>query len=141
MSKETTFVIIKPNAMKKNAIGAIMDKFEKNHFRVIGAKLIQISEAQCKEFYVEHKERPFFNDLVEFMTSSPVFLMALSCENAVKKARDIMGATNPEEAADGTVRKIWGDNVGENAIHGSDSLESAQRELALFFAQSELING
>lgn len=138
--EELTFSIIKPNAIKKNAIGAIIEKFETSGLKIAAAKLAHLTEAQCQEFYQEHKERPFFGELVSFMTSGPVMLMALSGENAVLKNRQIMGATNPEEAADGTIRALYGDNVGENAVHGSDSPESAERELGLFFEKSELVN-
>ncbi len=137
---EVTFSIIKPNAMKKNAIGAIINKFESNGLQIAAAKLVQLTKQQCEEFYAEHKERPFFGELVTFMTSGPVMLMALSGENAVAKNREIMGTTNPSEAAEGTIRKEFGDNVGENAVHGSDSPESAQRELSLFFEDYEIVN-
>ena len=140
MSTEQTFSIIKPNAMKKNAIGAIMTKFETNGLKIAGAKLTKLSKQQCEEFYAEHKERPFFGELVEFMTSGPVMLMCLSGENAVAKNRDLMGATNPAEAAPGTLRKEFGDSMGENAVHGSDSPESARRELGLFFEDFEICN-
>jgi nucleoside-diphosphate kinase len=140
MAKETTFSIIKPNAVKKNAIGAIIKKFEDNGLKVAAAKLVVLKRSKCEEFYAEHKARPFFGELVDFMTSGPVVLMALTGENAVLKNREIMGATNPKDAAPGTIRKEYGDNVGENAVHGSDSSQSAQRELALFFEKSELVN-
>ena len=140
MSIETTFSIIKPNAVKKNAIGAIIAKFEENGLKVSAAKLVRLSKAQCEEFYAEHKERPFFGELVSFMTSGPVLLMALTGENAVMRNREIMGATDPKKAAPGTIRALFGDNVGENAVHGSDSAASAQRELGLFFKNEEFVN-
>ncbi|MCB0378809.1 MAG: nucleoside-diphosphate kinase [Bdellovibrionales bacterium] len=140
MSKELTFSIIKPNAMNKNAIGAIINKFESNGLKIAAAKLVKLTKQQCEEFYAEHKERPFFGELVSFMTSGPVMLMCLSGENAVAKNREIMGATNPTDAAPGTIRAEFGDNVGENAVHGSDSPTSAQRELALFFEDYEIVN-
>ncbi len=140
MSIETTFSIIKPNAVKKNAIGAIISKFEKNGLKVAAAKLVRLSKAQCEEFYAEHKARPFFGELVSFMTSGPVLLMALAGENAVTRNREIMGATDPKKAAPGTIRAEWGDNVGENAVHGSDSAASAERELKLFFKSDEFVN-
>ena len=140
MTKEMTFSIIKPNAVKKNAIGPIIDLFEKNGLKITAAKLVTLSKAQCEEFYAEHKARPFFGELVSFMTSGPVMLMALSGEGAVMKNREIMGATDPAKAAEGTIRKLFGDNVGENAAHGSDSAESATRELALFFKETEFVN-
>lgn len=141
MSKELTFSIIKPNAVKKNVIGDIVTQFEKSDLKVAAAKLTILSRKKCEEFYAEHRERPFFGELVDFMTSGPVLLMALSGENAVAKNREIMGATDPKKAAPGTIRAKHGDNVGENAVHGSDSLESAARELALFFEKSEIVNG
>jgi len=140
MSIETTFSIIKPNAVKKNAIGSIIAMFEKNGLKIAAAKLVKLEKAQCEEFYAEHKERPFFGELVSFMTSGPVVLMALKGENAVMRNREIMGATDPKKAAPGTIRAKHGDSVGENAVHGSDSPESAAREIQLFFEKSELVN-
>jgi len=140
MSIEKTFSIIKPNAMNKNAIGAIINKFETSGLKIAAAKLTQISKEQCEEFYAEHKERPFFGELVDFMTSGPVMLMCLSGESAISRNREIMGATNPAEAAEGTLRKDFGDSMGENAVHGSDSSASAARELGLFFDASEICN-
>jgi nucleoside-diphosphate kinase len=140
MKKEMTFSIIKPNAVKKNAIGDIIAIFEKNGLKIAAAKLVTLSKPLCEEFYAEHKARPFFGELVSFMTSGPVMLMALSGEGAVMKNREIMGATDPAKAAPGTLRKLFGDNVGENAVHGSDSADSAARELALFFKDTEFVN-
>ena len=140
MAVETTFSIIKPNAIKKNAIGAIINKFENNGLKIAAAKFVNLERSKAEEFYAEHKERPFFGELVDFMTSGPIMLMALTGEDAIAKNREIMGATNPEEAAEGTIRKEFGDNVGENAVHGSDSPASAERELSLFFEKSELVN-
>jgi nucleoside-diphosphate kinase len=140
MAVEQTFSIIKPNAIKKNSVGAIITKFEKAGLKVAAARLIKMDRRKAEEFYAEHKARPFFGELVDFMTSAPVMIMALSGENAVLKNREIMGATNPKDAAPGTIRKEFGDSVGENAVHGSDSQASAQRELALFFEKSELVN-
>ena len=140
MANELTFSIIKPNAMKKNAIGAIINKFESNGLKIAASKMVHLTKAQCEEFYAEHSERPFFGELVTFMTSGPVMLMCLSGEGAVLKNREIMGATNPSEAATGTIRAEFGDSVGENAVHGSDSTESAQRELGLFFESHEFVN-
>lgn len=137
---EQTLSIIKPNAVKKNALGDIINQFESNGLKIAAAKLTVIPRSQCEEFYAEHKERPFFPELVEFMTSGPVMLMVLSGENAIARHREILGATNPAEAAEGTVRKKWGDNVGENAAHGSDSAASADREVALFFNKDEIVN-
>ena len=140
MATEMTFSIIKPNAIKKNAIGPIIGKFEENGLKIAAAKLVTLDRGKCEEFYAEHKERPFFGELVDFMTSGPVMLMALSGEGAIMKNRDIMGATNPADAAEGTIRKLFGDSVGENAVHGSDSPASAERELSLFFEKTEFVN-
>ena len=124
--------------MNKNVIGKITDKWESAGLNIAGMKMIHMSQEKAQEFYAEHKERPFFGELVEFMTSRPVVLLALKGENAVLKNREIMGATNPEEAEEGTIRKLFGDNVGENAVHGSDSTASAERELGLFFEKNEI---
>lgn len=140
MSIETTFSIIKPNAVKKNAIGAIITKFEENGLKIAAAKLTLLTKPLCEEFYAEHKARPFFGELVSFMTSGPVMLMALHGENAVLRNREIMGATDPKKAAPGTIRALFGDNMGENAVHGSDSADSAKRELGLFFKKEEFVN-
>ena len=140
MAKELTFSIIKPNAVKKGAIGGVITQFEKNGLKVAAAKMTVISRKKCEEFYAEHKARPFFGELVDFMTSGPVVLMALSGEGAVMKNREIMGATDPKKAAPGTIRALFGDSVGENAVHGSDSPESASRELSLFFEKTEFVN-
>jgi nucleoside-diphosphate kinase len=136
---EKTFSIIKPNAINKNVIGEIMTTFESNGLQIAAAKLTNIPKAQCEEFYAEHKERPFFGELVEFMTSGPVMLMVLKGENAVMRNREIMGATNPAQAAEGTLRKRFGDSMGENAVHGSDSKDSAAREIGIFFKKEEIV--
>ncbi len=140
MALETTFSIIKPNAVNKNAMGAIINKFEQNDLKVAAAKLIHMERPKCEEFYAEHNERPFFGELVDFMTSGPVMVMALTGENAVLKNREMMGATNPAEAEAGTIRAEFGDSMGENAVHGSDSTDSAARELNLFFDKNEFVN-
>lgn len=140
MATEQTFSIIKPNAVKKNAIGPIIAKFEQNGLKIAAAKLVKLDRAKCEEFYAEHKARPFFGELVDFMTSGPVMLMCLSGENAVMRNREIMGATDPAKAAPGTIRKEFGDSMGENAVHGSDSVDSAKRELGLFFSANEIVN-
>lgn len=140
MAIETTFSIIKPNAVKKHVIGSILQLFEKNDLKIAAMKLTNIEKAKCEEFYAEHKERPFFGELVSFMTSGPVVLLALKGENAVARNREIMGATDPKKAAPGTLRALFGDNVGENAVHGSDSADSAARELKIFFEQKEFAN-
>ncbi|MGE0633013.1 MAG: nucleoside-diphosphate kinase [Pseudobdellovibrionaceae bacterium] len=140
MANEQTFSIIKPNAVKKNAMGDIIATFEKNGLKIAACKLAVISKSKCEEFYAEHKERPFFGELVSFMTSGPVMLMCLSGDNAVAKNREIMGATDPKKAAPGTIRAKHGDSMGENAVHGSDSPTSAARELSLFFEKNEICN-
>jgi nucleoside-diphosphate kinase len=140
MAIEQTFSIIKPNAMKKNAIGDIVSMFEANGLKIAAAKIQILSKSKAEEFYAEHKARPFFGELVSFMTSGPVMLMCLQGEGAVLKNREIMGATDPKKATAGTIRSKFGDNVGENAVHGSDSAESAARELALFFEKQEICN-
>lgn len=140
MAMEKTFSIIKPNAMKKNCLGDIVSMFEANGLKIAAAKITVLSKSKAEEFYAEHKARPFFGELVSFMTSGPVMLMCLAGENAVLKNREIMGATDPKKATPGTVRFKFGDNVGENAVHGSDSLASAERELALFFEKNEICN-
>jgi nucleoside-diphosphate kinase len=140
MAVERTFSIIKPNAVKKNAVGDIIHTFEAQGLKVAAAKLTMLSKEKCELFYAEHKERPFFGELVSFMTSGPVMLMCLVGENAVLKNREIMGATDPKKAALGTIRAKHGDSMGENAVHGSDSFTSAERELAIFFDKHELVN-
>jgi nucleoside-diphosphate kinase len=140
MAIEQTFSIIKPNAMKKNAIGDIVSMFEANGLKIAAAKIVVLTADKAGEFYAEHKARPFFGELVSFMTSGPVMLMCLQGEGAVLKNREIMGATDPKKANPGTVRSKFGDNMGENAVHGSDSVESAARELALFFEKHEICN-
>jgi nucleoside-diphosphate kinase len=140
MSVEKTFSIIKPNAMKKNKIGEMIAIFEKNGLKIAAAKICVLSKEKAELFYAEHKERPFFGELVSFMTSGPVMLMCLAGEGAVMKNREIMGATDPKKAAPGTLRALYGDSVGENACHGSDSLDSAKRELAIFFDKHEICN-
>ena len=140
MAIEKTFSIIKPNATEDNNIGNIIAMFEKNDLRIAAAKFTRLSKEKAEGFYIEHKDRPFFGELVEFMTSGPVMLMCLEGENAVAKNREIMGATNPAEAAEGTVRKLYAKSIGENAVHGSDSPQSAERELAYFFEKDELVD-
>jgi nucleoside-diphosphate kinase len=140
MAIEKTFSIIKPNATADNNIGNIISIFESKGLRIAAAKFTQLSKEKAEGFYIEHKERPFFGELVDFMTSGPVMLMCLEGENAVAANREIMGATNPAEAAEGTIRKLYAKSIGENAVHGSDSPESAERELAYFFEKNELID-
>lgn len=138
MAIERTFSIIKPDAVSKNIIGDIYSRFEKNGLRIVAAKMLHLSKDQAEGFYAEHKERGFFNDLVAFMTSGPVIIQVLEGENAVLKHREIMGATNPKEAAPGTIRADFANSIDENAVHGSDALESAKREIAYFFSDNEL---
>jgi nucleoside-diphosphate kinase len=140
MAVEKTFSIIKPNSTIDNNIGNIIAIFEKNGLRIAAAKFTQLSKEKAEGFYIEHKERPFFGELVDFMTSGPVMLMSLEGENAVMKNREIMGATNPAEATDGTIRKLYAKSIGENSVHGSDSAAAAERELAYFFDKNELVN-
>jgi len=136
---ERTLSIIKPDAVKKNVIGKIVDRFESNGLRIAAMKKVQLSEKDAGEFYAVHRERPFFGELVEFMTSGPVVVMVLEGENAVAKNRELMGATNPKEAAPGTIRADFAESIDANAVHGSDSLENAAKEIAFFFAQREIL--
>ena len=136
---EQTLSIIKPDAVKKGVIGKIIDRFESNSLRIAAMKKVQLSEQDAAEFYAVHKERPFFGELVEFMTSGPVVVMVLEGENAVVKNRELMGATNPKEAAPGTIRADFAESIDANAVHGSDSLENAKTEIAFFFAQREIV--
>lgn len=140
MSIEKTFSIIKPNAVEDNNIGNIMARFEKEGLKIAAAKLVQLSKEKAEGFYIEHKERPFFGSLVNFMTSGPVVLMVLQGENAVERNRQIMGATNPNDAAPGTLRKLYAKSIEANAVHGSDSKASADREIAYFFDTNEVKN-
>ena len=134
-----TFAIIKPDAVKAGNTGKIYDRIIQAGFQIISAKLLKMSEEQAKGFYAVHKERPFFDDLTGFMTSGPCMVLALKKENAVESWRTTIGATNPEDADENTIRKDFATNVQENAVHGSDSDENAQKEIAFFFADSELL--
>ncbi len=136
---ERTLSIIKPDAVAKNVIGKIIDRFETNGLRIAAMKKIKLAKEDAAKFYEVHKERPFFNDLVEYMTSGPVVVMVLEGENAVAKNRELMGATDPKEAAPGTIRADFAESIEANAVHGSDSLENAQKEIAFFFAQREIL--
>lgn len=140
MAIERTFSIIKPNSVESNDIGGIISRFEKNGLHIAAAKLVKLTKEKAEGFYAEHKARPFFGELVEFMTRSPVMLLCLEGENAVAKNREVMGATNPAQAAEGTIRKDFAKSIGENAVHGSDSVEAAKRELSYFFEPSEIVN-
>ncbi|MGM0672317.1 nucleoside-diphosphate kinase [Thioalkalivibrio sp.] len=133
MAVERTLSIIKPDAVAKNVIGDIIGRFEKGGLKVVGARMMHLSREQAEGFYDVHKERPFFNDLVEFMISGPVLVQVLEGEDAIAKNRDIMGATNPKEAAPGTIRADFAVSIDENAVHGSDAPETAEREIAFFF--------
>lgn len=135
---ERTLSIIKPNAVLDNNIGNVIKRFEDEGLRIAAAKLVHLSKEKAEGFYIEHKERPFFGELVAFMTSAPVMIMALEGEGAVDKNREIMGATNPAEAAENTLRKLYAKSIGENAVHGSDSLASAEREINYFFDKNEV---
>lgn len=135
---EKTFLMIKPDGVQRNLIGDIVARFEQKGFKLVGAKLMTISTDLAEKHYGEHKERPFFGELVDFITSGPVFAMVWEGENVVSTARTMMGKTNPSEAQPGTIRGDYGINVGKNIIHGSDSLESASREIGLFFDDQEL---
>ncbi|MFZ3578166.1 nucleoside-diphosphate kinase [Virgibacillus sp. DJP39] len=136
---EKTFLMVKPDGVQRNLIGEIVKRFESKGFKLVGAKLMVISDDLAKTHYGEHKERPFFGELVDFITSGPVFAMAWEGENVIKSARDMMGATNPSDATSGTIRGDYAMTVGKNIIHGSDSPESAERELNLFFDEKDLI--
>src|SRR5690606_34326064 len=137
---EKTFLMVKPDGVQRNLIGDIVSRFEAKGFKLVGAKLMLISNELAEQHYGEHKERPFFGELVDFITSGPVFAMVWEGENVIATARNMMGKTNPSEAAPGTIRGDYGLTVGKNVIHGSDSPESAEREINLFFAPDELIS-
>lgn len=138
MAIERTLSIIKPDAVAKNVIGEIYTRFEKAGLKIVAAKMMHLSQEKAEGFYAEHKERPFFKDLVSFMTSGPVIVQVLEGENAVLTHRDLMGATNPAEAAAGTIRADFAQSIDENAVHGSDSVESAAREVSYFFSDDEV---
>lgn len=139
MAKEQTLSIIKPDAVSKNHIGVIIDRLEKAGLKVIAAKMKHLSKEEAEGFYAVHKERPFFKDLVNFMISGPVLIMVLEGENAILKNRDVMGATNPEEAAPGTIRADFAKTIDENAVHGSDAPETAKFEISYFFGPKEIL--
>jgi nucleoside-diphosphate kinase len=138
MALERTFSIIKPDAVAKNVIGQIYSRFEAKGLRIVAAKMVQLTQEQAEGFYAEHKARPFFKDLVSFMTSGPVMMQVLEGEGAVLVHRDIMGATNPKEAAAGTIRADFAESIDENAVHGSDATDTAAREIRYFFADEAL---
>jgi len=138
MAIERTLSIIKPDATRKNLVGKIIARFEEEGLKIAAARKVWLSRQEAEGFYAVHRERPFFGELVEFMTSGPCVVMVLEGENAVARNREIMGATNPAEAAEGTLRKLYAANIGENAVHGSDSLENAAIEVAYFFRGTEV---
>ena len=137
---EKTFLMVKPDGVQRNLIGEIVGRFEKKGFQLVGAKLMLISNELAEQHYGEHKERPFFGELVDFITSGPVFAMVWEGENVIAAARQMMGATNPKDSQPGTIRGDYAVTVGKNIIHGSDSSASAEREIALFFKEEELLS-
>jgi nucleoside-diphosphate kinase len=138
MAIERTLSIIKPDGVAKNIIGKIYSRFEKVGLQIIAAKMLHLSKEQAGEFYAVHKERPFYGELIEFMTSGPVMVQVLEGENAISKNREVMGATNPKEAAAGTIRADFAQTVDENVVHGSDGPDTAKAEIAFFFQNNEL---
>jgi len=136
---ERTFSIIKPDATRRNLTGKVNAVIEDAGLRIVAQRRIQMSRAQAEKFYDVHKERPFFGELVDFMISAPVVVQVLEGQGAVARYREVMGATNPAQAADGTIRKLYGESVGENSVHGSDSLENAQIEIAQFFTDADIV--
>ena len=138
MAIERTFSTVKPDAVAKNVIGEIYSRFEKGGLRIVASKMLHLTRAQAEGFYAVHKERPFYKDLVNFMISGPVMVQVLEGENAILRNREIMGATNPKDAAPGTIRADFASTVDENAVHGSDAAETAKEEIAFFFKPEEL---
>jgi len=138
MAIERTFSIIKPDAVAKNVIGPIIAKLEAAGLRVVASKMVRLTELQARAFYAVHKDRPFYTDLVKFMTEGPVVVQVLEGENAIARNREIMGATNPEKADPGTIRKEFATNIERNAVHGSDGTDTAATEIAFFFSTAEL---
>jgi len=136
---QKTFSIIKPDATKRNITGSVINLIENSGLRIVGQKRIHLTINQAKKFYEVHKDRPFYNDLIEYMTSEPVVVQVLSGDNAVSRYREIMGATNPDEAETGTIRKIHALNIQENSVHGSDSEENAKKEIDFFFNEDEIV--
>jgi nucleoside-diphosphate kinase len=139
MTIERTFSIIKPDATERNLTGKIIDKFESAGLRVVAQRRIRMTRAQAEGFYGVHKDRPFFGELVDFMTSGPVVVQVLEGENAIAKYREVMGATDPSKAAEGTIRKAHARSIGENSVHGSDSPDNAKVEIAQFFSENEIV--
>lgn len=138
MAVEYTLSIIKPDAIAKNVIGEIYSRFEKAGLQIAAAKMLQLSEENAKQFYAVHKDRPFYKDLVSFMISGPVMVQVLKGENAISKNREIMGATNPREAAPGTIRADFADSIDANAVHGSDAADTARQEIEFFFSKEDI---
>jgi nucleoside-diphosphate kinase len=140
VSVERTLSIIKPDAVAKNVIGEIYNRFEKAGLKIVAARMMHLTRAQAEEFYAVHRERPFFRDLVSFMTSGPVMIQVLEGDNAIARNRELMGATNPQEAAPGTIRADFAQSIDANAVHGSDAPETAQVEIACFFDHSDIVS-
>lgn len=138
MAIERTFSIVKPDAVRRNLIGKIYDRFEMGGLRVIASRMIQLTRSQAQDFYAVHRERPFYNDLVDYMTSGPVVVQVLEGESAITRNREIMGATNPADAAPGTIRADFAESVEANAVHGSDAPETAREEISFFFEDSDI---
>ena len=140
MALEQTFSIIKPDGVRRNLVGKILSRFEDNNLSIVATKMIHMTISEAEGFYAVHRERPFFCELTQFMSSSPVVVSILEGENAVSHHREIMGATNPAEAAEGTIRREYAESMGQNTVHGSDSIENAAVEIAYFFSQPERVN-
>ncbi|WP_457642534.1 nucleoside-diphosphate kinase [Persephonella sp.] len=139
MSVERTLMLVKPDAVKRGLEGKIIAHVQEKGFKLVALKKLKLTKEQAQQFYIVHKDRPFYNELCEFMSSGPIVAMVWEGENAISAIREIMGATNPAEAAEGTLRKLYGTNVGENAVHGSDSPESAEIEIPFFFSRLEIV--
>jgi len=140
VSNERTLSIVKPDCLKENHIGEVLTTFEQNGLKVIGCKMLHMTKEQAEHFYAVHSARPFFDELVEFMSSGPILVSCLEGDNAIQKNRELMGATNPKEAQEGTIRKRFGTDIGNNAVHGSDAEETAKEEVAFFFNEKELFS-
>ena len=140
MAKEQTLSIIKPDGVSRNIIGKLLSRFESNGLRVVAMKMIHLSKREAEGFYAVHQRRPFFSSLTDYMSSGPIVAQVLEGENAIAKNREVMGATNPEEAAEGTIRKDYALNIEQNTVHGSDAPKSAASEIAYFFSDMELVN-
>lgn len=139
MAIERTLSIIKPDGVRQNAIGDIIHMIEQNGLKVLGIKMVRLTKQQTEGFYAEHKDKPFFGEIIDYMTSDPVIVQVIEGENAIAKYRALMGATNPENAEPGTIRAIYGSKIPFNAVHGSDSAESAQREIYYFFSEKQIL--